>query len=1030
VTREELVAIVGYRPSDEQWEAISAPVSGPLLVLAGAGSGKTAVMAARVVWLVATGQVEPPGVLGLTFTNKAAGELSARVRSLLSPVPGVDLQESGEPTVCTFHRFAMDLIAQYGLLAGAEPSAALLTPTDLVQRTYRVVARSRVHCEELGTSHIKTVCDRVRALDDELSEHLITPQQVRDHDRRFEQALAAHGGAAARDAAQAARRRQLLSRVVDEVREDRTRDAVVGFADLMRLAVEVTRHETVQTQMRERFTVALVDEYQDTSVAQRVMLQNLFGRGYPLTAVGDPLQAIYGWRGASVANIDGFCADFPAADGPAPVTPLSINRRSGSLILDVANEVAAPVRSQHPGVRVLRPADGTRGEVSAALFGTWAEESAWLVAQIRAQIDGGRRPGEIAVLCRTNTHVRAVADSLREAGVPTAAASLGSVLHRPEVIEVVSALRVLDAADNPSVVRLLTGPRWRIGPGDLAVLGARAASLAGRVGAGSGPADVHDALRLAAAGTDPAEAVSLLDAVYDPGPAVSGQARERLRELAAELDAIRPALALGIDEAAHRVVEVTGLAVEVRLGGDPGNRMDGLAALFDIIAAYRSSHDEPSVPAFLRWLGFAEQLDEVPEVDVPVRGDAVQVMTVHRAKGLQWECVFVPALTDGVFPSSQGRRLWTRDYGILPYPLRGDRSRLPGLPGWTGSGTFGADPRTAFAALKEQYAEYDAWEENRLAYVALTRAKTMMAVSGHWWPESGKRRDPSPYLLAVRDVAGVVVPHWVEDPGDEPPTAGVGDVEWPRADAVYCRVDPPVAPAPEPSAVEAQRLARMDADIEAVVRREYEQSRPVRSVELPPVMSASMLMRAAADPQALARDLARPMPRPVAPAAARGVAFHEWVASSHEQLALFPDWQDAVDAERAAPDELGDLIAGYRTTPYAAMVPHATETEVTATIGGLVVRGVIDAVFRHPDGTWEVVDWKTSREHTADPLQLAVYRIGWARRVGVRPEDVATAFVYVRDGEVVRPDLPDPAAVERMIAQRTGQTEKSAVTAQ
>jgi DNA helicase-2/ATP-dependent DNA helicase PcrA len=181
---------------------------------------------------------------------------------------------------------------------------------------------------------------------------------------------------------------------------------------------------------------------------------------------------------------------------------------------------------------------------------------------------------------------------------------------------------------------------------------------------------------------------------------------------------------------------------------------------------------------------------------------------------------------------------------------------------------------------------------------------------------------------------------------------------------------------------------------------------PTTEVDLPPVVSASLLMRAASDPQALALDLARPMPHVTPDAARRGTAFHEWVAASHEQLSLIPDWDLAVDAERAGDDELGELIEGYRRTVYAEMIPVHTETEVSVRIAGLVVRGVIDAVFQHPDGTWDVVDWKTNREQTADPVQLAIYRLGWAQRVGVEPDEVLTAFVYVRDGEVVRPALP------------------------
>lgn len=1028
MTRDELADVLGFAPSDEQWVAISAPADGPMLVLAGAGSGKTAVMAARVVWLVATGAVAPDQVLGLTFTNKAAGELSSRIRGLLAQWRDPHDGDAADPTIQTYHAFAMDLLAQWGLLIGAEPSSSLLSPTDLAVRTYRVVARSEVRCEDLGTAVIRTVCDRVQALDEELSEHLVTPEALRVHDQRLAAALGQESSAAARDAASAARRRILASKVVEEVRADRASGAVVSFADLMRLAVSVTGVGHVQERLRQQYAVVLVDEYQDTSVAQRMMLQNLFSDGFPLTAVGDPLQAIYGWRGASVANIDGFPEHFATDTGTAATRTLSINRRSGSLILDVANAVAADVRAQHPDVQVLTPGSERRGAVTAALLDSWSDEVAWLVRHVGEQIDAGRSPDQIAVLCRTNDYVQSVAQHLRDAGIPTAAASLGSVLHLPEVVEVLSILRVLESADNGALVRLLTGPQWRIGPSDLAVLGRRARVLVGDTDH-DGAADLPTALQNAVSEVDPVDVVSLLEAAYDPGPEVGGEARARLRQFTRQLDAIRPVLTAGVEEAAHRVVEISGLGVEVRLGPDSASRIDGLAALFDVIGAYRDAHDDPTVGAFLRWLDFAEKLDETPDTDFPIRGDAVRVMTVHRAKGLEWECVFVPALCEGVFPSSQGRCLWTTSYQALPYPLRGDRNRLPALPGWSAAGvSFRGGFRKAEADLKAQYKQHDQWEENRLAYVALTRARDVLFASGHHWSDKGQKRTPSRYLGTVGAVAGVLRDTWIEQPSEQAPGMQSGDLDWPAGDEVYVSVAPP-PPATQPlTLAESAQLTRIDADIEAVIQREYEQSLPVAQVALPPVLSASMLMRAARDPGALARDLARPMPHITPAAAARGTAFHEWVAASQQQLSLIPEWDAAVDAD-LADDELAALIDGYRRTPYAQMVPVESETEISLTVAGMVVRGIIDAVFQHPDGTWEVVDWKTNREHSADPLQLSIYRIGWAHRVGVEPEEVLTAFVYVRDGQVVRPELL--SLTELDAALRAGaQSPNSAVTAQ
>lgn len=1019
MNREALAAIVGFPPSDEQWAAIAAPLDGSMLVLAGAGSGKTAVMSARVLWAVGSGQVRPDQVLGLTFTNKAAGELSHRVRLLLSALPHDD--EPPEPVISTYHAFAMDLIAQYGLLVGAEPAATLLSPTDLAQATFRSVARSRQSCEDLGTSVINTVRQRVQSLDEQMSEHLCTPGRLREADRRLITALSAQRGKPAAEALQAAQRRIVASKVVEEVRADRAAQAVVSFADLMRLAVQVTAIPEVVADLRERFVVVLVDEYQDTSVAQARLLQQVFGDGYPLTAVGDPLQAIYGWRGASVANIDGFPHDFGAT-----TRPLTINRRSGSLILDVANAVAGPVRAQHPGVEVLNPGGTHTGTVEAALLTTFDEEAQWVVERIRQQLASGRDLDQIAVLCRTNSYIQMFAEVLRAAGIPVAAASLGSVLHLPEVVEVLSVLRVTQSGDNASLIRLLTGPQWRIGDRDLAALGARAQSFVD--GHDADTTDIEQRARDAVAQVDPVDVVSLLEAVYDPGPDISADARDRLAQLVRQLDAIRPALAAGVEEAAYRIIDVTGLAVEVRLGAQAASRMDGLAALFDVIATYRNAHDDPSVAAFLHWLDLAEQLDETPDADFPIRGHAVQVLSVHRAKGLEWECVFVPSLSKGIFPSTQGRYLWPSHYEELPYPLRGDRSRLPHLPHWTEQGGSFADGFTkAVARLKADYKQQDAFEENRLAYVALTRARDDLYVSGHWFSREGQQREPSDFLLSAAAVEGVAREHWVGAQPDPPRVTTSPDVAWPGRDEVFTDTAAPAQTADSLTLEESVWLDRIDLDIEAVYAREVELSSPTRTVQMPQVITTSLLMRAAADPERLARDLARPMPRATSRAAARGTAFHEWVAAEHHQLSLIPEWDLAVDADLAPDDDLADLVAGYRRTGYAHRIPYAVETEVVLNVGGIIVRGVIDAVFTEADGTWDVVDWKTNRGHTADPLQLAVYRIAWAQKQGVPLEAVNAAFVYVADGRVVRPDLP---TLNEVVARLDSYKENSAVTAQ
>jgi DNA helicase-2/ATP-dependent DNA helicase PcrA len=424
--------------TDEQIAAAAAPLE-PGVIVAGAGSGKTSVMAARVVWLVATGQVRAEQVLGLTFTTKAAAELAGRVRLALrkagaagaadargwtgAPGPGgppgsaagTDAEVDGEPTVATYHAFAGRLVGDNALRLGLEPDIQLISGAARYQLAARV-ARAHGGTVRALTRPLAAVVGEIVALDAEMSEHLVDPDPLVAFDTAFLAEVAAALDAAAgrrgtkgvqerlRRFALAARGRRELAALVAEYRLARRERDVLDFGDQVTCAARLaeTMPEVGRAE-RARAAVVLLDEYQDTSVAQRRMLTGLFGGGHPVTAVGDPCQAIYGWRGASVANLDHFPSHFPRADGsPATVYELSVNQRSGGRLLELANAVAAPLRARHRVVELRPRADvAERGETVVALHETWAGEVAWIAERVRrarrrrhrARRHRGPRPG-------------------------------------------------------------------------------------------------------------------------------------------------------------------------------------------------------------------------------------------------------------------------------------------------------------------------------------------------------------------------------------------------------------------------------------------------------------------------------------------------------------------------------------------------------------------------------------------------------------------------------------------------------------
>ncbi|MBK3546201.1 ATP-dependent DNA helicase [Streptomyces sp. MBT60] len=809
---EQLKELLGIPFTPEQTACIVAPPA-PQVIVAGAGSGKTTVMAARVVWLVGTGQVAPEQVLGLTFTNKAAGELAERVRKALiaAGVTDPDVIDPdnppGEPTISTYHAFAGRLLTEHGLRIGLEPSTRLLADATRYQLAAKVLREAPGPYPALTRSFSTLVSDLL-ALDGELSEHLVRPGTLETYDTELlhELATAKLSNADLRKIPEAAEARRSLLGLTERYRAAKRSRDLLDFGDQIALSAELalTRPEVGRI-LREEFRVVLLDEYQDTSVAQRLLLSALFGSGtqpgaaghepptgHAVTAVGDPCQAIYGWRGASVANLDDFPEHFPHADGtPATRYSLSENRRSGGRLLQLANGLAEPLRAMHEGVEALRPAPGAErdGVVRCALLRTHTEEIDWLADSLAHLVRTGTPPGEIAVLCRTAGDFPEIQAALVARDIPVEVVGLAGLLHLPEVADLVAVCEVLqDPGANASLVRLLTGPRWRIGPRDLALLGRRARLLVHRAGHAD-DADADQRLAEAVEGTDPAEVISLADALdtflvagdaADDGLPFSAEARVRFARLARELRDLRRSLADPLMDVLHRVLATTGL--EVELSASPqalaARRRETLANFLDTAARFASLDGEASLLAFLGFLRTAAQYEKGLDNALPGGENTVKVLTAHKSKGLEWDVVAVPGLVTGQFPSGQSRDAWTAQAKVLPHALRGDAATLPALDSFDAKG---------IKAFKEEMKEHQHTEELRLGYVTFTRPRSLLLGSGHWWGPSQKRtRGPSAFLEALYEHCAAghgEIEAWADEPAEDEENPALAerdaDLAWP-----------------------------------------------------------------------------------------------------------------------------------------------------------------------------------------------------------------------------------------------------------
>jgi DNA helicase-2/ATP-dependent DNA helicase PcrA len=801
VTPTDLRRLLGIDFTDEQLAAATAPLE-PGLVVAGAGSGKTSVMAARVVWLVATEQVAADRVLGLTFTNKAAAELAGRVRDSLARAGVTGGDDAGEPVVSTYHAFAGRLVSDYGLRIGVEPRSRLLADATRYQLAGRVLRRHRGPVVHLTRPLSMLIGDLV-SLEADLSEHLVTPAELIAWDTDWLQELTAACAEfasgkgskghcdALRKMADVARRRVELAGMVEAYREAKRDLDAIDFGDQVALAARLA--ETVPevgAAERERAGVVLLDEYQDTSVAQRRMLTGLYGGGHPVTAVGDPCQAIYGWRGASVANLDCFPAHFARSGGePARTYTLAVNQRSGGRLLQLANAVATTLRARHAVVQLTAPPGKEQlGDTVVALHTSWPEEAAWVAARIKAEVDAGPRPGECAVLVRARSAFGDLHAALTAAGLPVEVVGLGGLLALPEVADVVATLEVIDEPTaNAALLRLLTGPRWRLGARDLARLGQQARQLL-EVDGLAAQREV-DALEDAVAGVDPCDVVALADALERPGhDGWSVEALQRVTALAAELRLLRQSRDEPLLDLVHRVVEVTGLDVELAASTEAvqARRRETLSAFLDVVAGFVDLDGDSSLPSFLAYLRAAEEHERGLDTVTPSGSDAVQLLTAHKSKGLEWDVVACPDLTAKVFPSSTLRERWTTSAAVLPGPLRGDADDQPDLAALSKGG---------LSAYDDDCREHLEREERRLGYVAFTRARRLLIGSGHWWgPTQKKKRGPSPFLAELREHADAghgVVASWADEPTEDtnPALEMPQSYVWPTPydDASYLR---------------------------------------------------------------------------------------------------------------------------------------------------------------------------------------------------------------------------------------------------
>ncbi len=956
------------RPTPEQQAILDlGPTS--IRVRAGAGTGKTTTIAMVIANLVSNHGIDPELILGMTFTNKAAAELSSRVASLLPD----NIDRSRQVEVHTYHGFAAQVLAEFGVLSGVDARAGVVTPT-FARQIIRDVFFHRPYTH-LDMTYQGTL-DSIRRLGDQLGDHLLVPEQLIH-------AGGIHAGDEVWD-----QRIEMAETLVDYNRAKRQL-GVVDYADMVTLSARVLQENPALAEtVRQRYRILVLEEYQDTNPAQRVLITTIFGMGFPVIAVGDEDQTIYEWRGASPENFERFIEHFPTPPGdPAHDLSLTLNRRSGPGILDIANVVRARA---NPGADELVAAENVPTEVVTFWAGDALEEAEWIARQFESLHDGGTAWRDMAVLFRKNKDFAIVVDVLSRHDIPLEVANVGGLLSVPEISYLRAWLTVLhNPEDSASLAQILFGSTYRLGLADLAVLTRWLETKT---------PDIPD--------SEEPHPVTLIEAI-EASAGIDGLSDDARRRLGHFHDVYR-----------HLLVETQGLdlAETCRLILDRTRAWQDIESLphnarltarlnvyrfLDLADDWSPLSGRPSVTAFLEYLDAmedepAEQLDSAR-----LSGeDAVTLVTVHRAKGLEWENVAIPAVIAEGFPArSSGFPDPVRFPYQLPVEMRLDTAMI-GMP----------DGETERMAYFRERHDVQEW---RVAYVAVTRAKQRLFVTGAYWYGL-----PEPRLTEAKPSAlfSLVETH--------PTSTNAGHRDpVPRPGILRPETDPV---GPDPLFTEGWQsvLQMAAADPETIDRLAHEhdvvdeyrtkvvewEDRLFRLDELAPIAensspetaSVTGLVTYAQCPLRYRWSDVDPLPRRRNPAAVIGSEIHRRIELHQRGQIPFDDFEpglyDLADQERGEP---GGFHA-YEGSRFAARQADLIEAPFTLQLdNGHRIRGRIDAIYT--DGShWEIVDFKSGRpsDDPARIVQLQAYAVA-AREVEFGPpppQSVDVTFAYLGGG--------------------------------
>lgn len=1063
-------------PTPQQCQFIELPLEHGLIV-AGAGSGKTTTIALRISYLLANKVVLPTEILGLTFTRKAAAELEQRIRKFLhilrerkigSPQLGY-----AYPTIMTYHSYAIEIIRTYGVLKGIDPQFTLIDPTQSWQISHEYVNHIGHEIDQQLSAILRSqskwydrslavITQDIIQLSQEMTEHNISSADLENYNATFQDLSAQWEQEHKKTTLKEEEQRDMLnyqtviSRLCEPIKARHIERAQLNYDQIIDIANELVHtYSYICREEQSRYATVFLDEYQDTGEGQRRFLATLFASPThdnqqpalsetSVQAVGDPLQSIYGWRGASAMNLPRFPHDFCSLGKSTSTFYLNQSWRNSSHILELANHIAQSLRSPILPVPELIPAPhSNEGTVKVALHSDWQEELHYLMDYIKKKY--AENPGcSIAVLLRRGTDFPTIVRMCEEEGISYHLSSLAGLLNVPCIREILIHLEMVDGVcSDSSVVEALIGPRWNIGAHDISMMDQFRRAQEKKISTTS-RTHLHRADSSSSAEANRITNIThkytltLLESLMESKEEITGissLAVERMHDLREIIERARQLAAISPTRMFDFLIKNLGIYEYYVYRANTVEGEDNAIKAFSRVFYEYVSHSETfTLKSFIEYCSLAHKYDRGLELPTNPRSQEtssapVALMTIHASKGLEFDHVIIANMTEGIFPSTRGSSSWLSHPAQIPANLRQDINVSQEDPDAYPTITWPPHSRRDYwkdiADHKKLLTERKEKEERRLWYVACTRAKESVLLSGHNSENiSSFLMESHDFLLRSQQEHNIVRWHTCSNESsssDEPviSTSSSDTVtHWP-VDVNY------LLPESQKAAQEKihdllddntmgeeifpPQLSEGDRNIvERIMASKTHSHAQSDHQQFPEqhILSVSEIINVTEHKHAhTASSGKKPMYN--RQASVQGTQFHQWVVDqTYDQYPL--DYQSSTIPNMSthavvSSGRLQRWQQNFEQSPWFLLRPYAVEQPFTLYYQGKQIRGRIDAIYRIDD-VFHIVDWKTgASSHAVGQnkyyAQLALYRLAWAQLHSVNKTSIKAYLYFVDDNK-------------------------------